>query len=112
MGCSMGCNIGNRHGYQYRERSVTKEAIGLGRCWDEDSPDRREQKDCNDGKMMRCKGDEKCVAQQDLIIALDASGSLREEGYLVLRDFAVNLTKKMETSWGSGEAMRVGAVGF
>merc|ERR1712190_482869 len=63
--CSMGCNIGNQHGYQYRERSVTKEAIGLGKCWDEDGPDRREQKDCNTGSMMRCKGDEKCVAKQD-----------------------------------------------
>jgi len=47
-----------------------------------------------------------------LIIALDASGSLRESGFEVLRNFAVNLTGTYRSSYASTERVRVGVILF
>ena len=33
-----------------------------------------------------------CVANQDLILLVDGSGSLKEDGFAILRTFAANLT--------------------
>jgi hypothetical protein len=57
-------------------------------------------------------GDEICVAQQDLVLTVDSSGSLRESGFEVLRTFAANLTSKYVDMYYGKEMMRVGVVQF
>jgi len=47
-----------------------------------------------------------------LIIALDASGSLRESGFEVLRNFAVNLTGTYRSMYAGTERTRVGVILF
>lgn len=59
-----------------------------------------------------CVGDEVCIAQQDLIIALDASASLTESGFKVLRRFAKSLVGRYRGTYFGLEAMRVGVVLF
>merc|ERR1719161_2531761 len=62
--------------------------------------------------MHPCVGDEVCIANMDLIIALDGSGSLRESGYDVLKNFAVMLVGKMRSVKYEREAVHVGVVQF
>ena len=45
-----------------------------------------------------------CVANQDLILLVDGSGSLKEDGFAILRTFAANLTNK--TYWCRGPKSR------
>jgi len=48
---------------------------GFGKCPKPTSEYRYEKQECNSHK---CVGDETCVARQDLIMAIDGSGSLLE----------------------------------
>jgi len=57
-------------------------------------------------------GDEICIAKQDLVIAVDASGSLREKGYDVVRSLAVNLTKKYKSKYFGAPAVKMGVTLF
>jgi len=59
-----------------------------------------------------CKGDEVCIAKQDLVIAIDASGSLREDGYKILKGFAAGLIDKYMGKYYGYEDMRIGVVQF
>merc|ERR550532_1587766 len=59
-----------------------------------------------------CIGDEICIAKQDLVIALAASGSLREKGYETVRNFAVNLTKKYKAKYFGAPAIKMGVTLF
>jgi len=92
-----------------RTKKVIVPIKGRGICPKEDSSLRKEIERCNE---QRCIGDEVCVASQDLILALDSSGSIKESGWDVLRDFAVELTKKYQTQSRNSDAMRVGVVLF
>jgi len=68
-----------------------------------------EEQECN---TQECAGDEICIARQDLIIAIDGSGSLRESGFEVLRNFAANLTGRYQGTYYGQEAMQVGVLLF
>jgi len=70
---------------------------------------RFQKKKCN---KQDCVGDEICIAKQDLVIALDASGSLREKGYETVRNFAVNLTKKYKAKYFGAPAIKMGVTLF
>jgi hypothetical protein len=61
---------------------------------------------------MECVGDEICIATQDLIVALDSSGSLRESGFETLREFTVNLTGRYTGEYYGRSKMQVGAALF
>ncbi|CAK0843614.1 unnamed protein product [Prorocentrum cordatum] len=65
--------------------------------------------ECNTQK---CVGDEVCIARQDLVVALDGSGSLKKKGFEVLRYFARNLTSRYRSVYYGQEQMRVGVVLF
>merc|ERR1719324_906585 len=69
----------------------------------------RTRQKCN---LQPCVGDEKCMAQMDLILALDGSGSLREEGYDTLKTFAIEYIKLMKKEAYGNPAVRVGAIQF
>lgn len=62
--------------------------------------------------MHACTGDETCVAFQDLLIAIDGSGSLTEPGFGHLRNYAQNLVAKYHTEYFGSPAMKVGVILF
>jgi len=94
---------------QERVRTVLVPIRALGKCPGEKHPDRYEDQSCN---MQECAGDEICIAKQDLVIAIDGSGSLRESGFEVLRNFAGNVTGRYQGAYFGQEAMRVGVILF
>jgi hypothetical protein len=59
-----------------------------------------------------CVGDEICIARQDLVIALDGSGSLKQEGFDMVVKFALNLTSKYQSVYYGVEDMKIGLVLF
>merc|ERR1740127_329298 len=67
------------------------------------------KEDCN---TMACVGDEICIAKQDLVLTVDGSGSLRESGFEIVRNFAANLTTRYQSVYYGVEDMKVGLVYF
>jgi len=80
-----------------------------GKCPGPKHPDRFEMQECN---TQDCVGDEICIARQDLVIALDGSGSLKQEGFDLVKKFALNLTSKYQNVYYGQEDMRIGLVLF
>jgi uncharacterized protein YegL len=103
--CTMACG----GGMQERAKAVLVPIRALGKCPEASHPDRLETRQCN---TQECVGDEICIAKQDLIIAVDASGSLRESGFEVLRNFVANFTGRYQSTYYGAEAMHVGVIMF
>jgi len=103
--CSMACG----GGLTKRSRSVLVPIRGQGKCPTATSSRRSEQQECN---TQVCQGDEICIAQQDLVILLDASGSLGQQGFEVLRDFAANLTRRYKDKYFGISAVKIGVALF
>jgi hypothetical protein len=99
--CSMACS----GGITKRFKKVVVPIRGQGKCPKRRSPQRFEKKKCN---TQDCVGDEICIAQQDLVIALDASGSLRPKGYEIVRGLAMNLTKRYKAKYFGIDAIKMG----
>ena len=53
-----------------------------------------------------CVGDEICIASQDLIIAKDGSGSLREGGFNSLKKYAFDLLSRCHSPYLGARAMK------
>merc|ERR1719356_1268014 len=90
-----------------RIRQVLIPIRGEGTCPSRRNADRYEIDECNTHE---CVGDEICVAHQDLVLTVDGSGSLRESGFEVVRDFAANLTTRYQSMYYGKEDMKVGLV--
>merc|ERR1719343_1574611 len=103
--CSMACG----GGIQERVRKVDIPIRANGKCPGPKHPDRFEMQQCN---TQECVGDEICIARQDLVIALDGSGSMKEEGFDMVKKFALNLTSKYQSAYYGVEDMRIGLVLF
>jgi uncharacterized protein YegL len=103
--CSMACG----GGIQERVRNVDIPIRANGKCPGPKHADRFEMQSCN---TQDCVGDEICIARQDLVIALDGSGSMKEEGFDAVKDFALNLTNKYQSTYYGVEDMRIGLVLF
>jgi hypothetical protein len=101
----MACN----GGLTERSKKVVVPIRGQGKCPKPNGRIRFQKKKCNN---QACVGDEICIAKQDLVIALDASGSLREKGYEVVKNFAVNLTKKYKAKYFGAPAIKMGVTLF
>jgi len=71
-----------------RKRRVSKMAQGDGKCPHKYSWWRYGKRRCN---RHQCHGDEDCVAKQDVVVAIDGSGSMTEKGFEVLRTFAAQV---------------------
>lgn len=104
-GCSTACGGGE----QQRARSVLVPIRALGKCPCEDNPERLERRTCNEAD---CVGDEVCAAKQDLVLAIDGSGSLREDGFDTVRRLAASLIGRYQSMFQGRDAMRVGVVVF
>jgi len=103
--CSMACD----GGFQERKRHVLIPTRGFGKCPKTDSAFRYEKQMCN---VHKCTGDEICVAQQDLILAVDGSGSLQETGFATIKSFTLTLLTKYQTEYFGSSAMKVGVLQF
>jgi len=103
------CSVACGGGFQERWRRVLIPIRGNGRCPKPQSRYRYRIKKCN---TMDCNGDEICVAKQDLVMAIDASGSLREAGFKVVRGFAAKLIDNYKGEYFGYEDMRIGVVRF
>jgi len=103
--CSMACG----GGIQERVRKVDIPIRANGKCPGDKHPDRLEMQECN---TQDCVGDEICIARQDLVIALDGSGSLKQDGFDYIKKFALNLTSKYQSVYYGMEDMRIGLVLF
>jgi len=85
--CSVSCGGGE----MVKKKHINVPARGKGKCPKKGNHLRYLKKVCNTDK---CYGDEECVAKVDLLIALDGSGSVKEKGFKVLKDFAADLAKQ------------------
>jgi len=103
--CSMACGGGSTS----RTKKVLVPIRGQGKCPKPTAGERLEEEACN---KQACVGDEICIAQQDLILMIDASGSLKKDGFDVMRTFAANLTKRYKAEYFGKAAMKIGIVLF
>jgi len=103
--CSAACGGGMTE----RSKKVVIPIRGQGKCPKKRSRRRYQKKKCNTQK---CVGDEICIAKQDLVIALDASGSLREKGYKVVKAFAETVTTKYQPKYFGEPAIKMGVALF
>jgi hypothetical protein len=92
-----------------RVRNVLIPIRGEGKCPRRRSSERYEEKECNTHS---CVGDEICVAKQDLVLTIDGSGSLRESGFEIVRNYAANLTARYQSFYYGAEDMKIGVVYF
>jgi len=103
------CSVACGGGLQSRVKHVLIPTRGFGKCPKEDSPKRFRERECN---TQDCVGDEICVANQDLVIAIDGSGSLREDGFGTLKNYALALVDKFRSEYFGSGAMKVGLIEF
>jgi hypothetical protein len=103
--CSMACS----GGFKERFRHVAIPTRGFGRCPDDNSHFRYQKTQCNE---QACRGDEICVAKQDLVIAIDGSGSVGAPGFEILKRFVKKLLDKYETQYWGDYAVKIGIVAF
>jgi len=103
--CSVACD----GGFTQRVRKVILPTRARGFCPKENSGDRLEEKSCN---TQACMPDQMCIAKQDLVLMIDGSGSLKEEGFDIVKAFAANLTGKYNAEYFGEDAMKVGVVLF
>merc|ERR1719316_1719662 len=103
------CSVACGGGFQEKWRRVLIPIRGNGRCPKPQSRYRYRIKKCN---TMDCNGDEICVAKQDLVMAIDSSGSLRESGFTIVKGFAAKLIENYKGEYFGFEDMRVGVVQF
>ena len=57
---------------------------------------------------LECVGGEICIARQDLVIALDCSGSLKQEGFDIVWKLTLHLTSRHRGAYRSVKDMRIG----
>jgi len=103
--CSVACGTG----FQTRRKHVLIPTRGYGKCPKESSPERLAEQECN---TQTCIGDEICIAQQDLVIAIDGSGSVRDNGFGVIKNFALDLLAKYRSEYFGAQKMKIGLVEF
>merc|ERR1719265_94717 len=96
-------------GFKKRMRDVVVPIRGEGKCPVADSFERMEEKDCN---THACSGDEECYAMQDLVLAIDGSGSLTEDNFEIMKEYIVKLVKRYKGEVQNTALMKVGIVQF
>jgi hypothetical protein len=103
------CSVACGGGFQDSKRHVLIPTRGEGKCPKAGSRYRYRKRQCN---THNCNGDEICIANQDLVIAVDGSGSVREEGFNILKRYTKTLIGRYRTRYFGQDAMRIGIVLF
>lgn len=103
--CSQACD----GGYKEKFRHIRRPTRGNGQCPKKASKKRYDKTRCN---TKQCVGDEVCIAKQDLIIAIDGSGSLKEEGFKTLQNYTGELIKRFKGEAYERSQMKVGILQF
>jgi hypothetical protein len=103
------CSVACGGGLQSKAKHVLIPTRGFGKCPKESSKKRFKERECNE---QDCVGDEICIAKQDLVIAIDGSGSLREDGFTTLKNYALELLTKYQAEYFGKSAMKVGLIEF
>jgi hypothetical protein len=83
--CSRACNSG----VQERAKTEISPAEGNGKCLHHKDAERFEQQTCN---TLECPPNPICVATQDVVLAVDVSGSLKQSGFDTMMEFVKDLT--------------------
>merc|ERR1719311_1372610 len=103
------CSVACGGGFQERWKRVIIPIRGDGKCPKPKSKMRYGFRKCNTHE---CVGDEICVAKQDLVLAIDGSGSLRESGWKALKKFTSTLVAKYKGEYYGYEDMRIAIAQF
>jgi len=103
--CSVACGTG----FQEKYRHITIPTRGDGKCPKRMNQLRYNNRECN---VQDCNGDEVCIAKQDLIIAIDGSGSVQAKGFKTLVDWVGVLLERYLTEYWGSEAVKIGIVLF
>jgi len=103
------CSVACGGGFQEHFRHVLIPTRGEGRCPTETSAYRYGKQQCNEQK---CNGDEICIAKQDLVIAIDGSGSVRESGFGVLKSYVSKLLERYQVEYFGEQAVKLGIALF
>jgi hypothetical protein len=82
--CSRACNSG----VQERFKEEISPAEGNGKCLHHKDAERFEQQTCN---TLECPPEPICVAMQDVVLAVDVSGSLKQSGFDTMMTFVKDL---------------------
>jgi len=103
------CSVACGGGFQEAFRHVLIPTRGEGKCPRDKSRYRYRKRRCN---VHSCNGDEICIAKQDLVIAVDGSGSVREKGFKILKKYTKTLLQRYQMQYFGEPAMRIGIVLF
>jgi len=103
------CSVACGGGFQEKFRHVLRPIRGQGKCPGAKNSARLRNQQCN---QQDCNGDEICIAKQDLVIAIDGSGSVREQGFKVLTSYVGTLLARYQTEYYGDAAVKIGIVLF
>lgn len=108
--CSQACTPkGGISGFQEKYRHVALPTRGFGKCPTEHSRYRFSHRQCN---THQCSPPMHCIAQQDLVVAIDGSGSMRQFGFEILRKFVKAFLSNYETMYFGEKAVQLSIVQF
>jgi uncharacterized protein YegL len=103
--CSQSCNRGR----SIRTRSVLVKRRANGVCDGMYRNSRYRAVACN---THRCTGDEECLSRMNLVIALDGSGSITQAGFEILKNFTLDIIRRLRRTAYGHDAVHVGVVHF
>mmetsp|Transcript_19652 Transcript_19652/g.43585 ORF Transcript_19652/g.43585 Transcript_19652/m.43585 type:complete len:993 (+) Transcript_19652:120-3098(+) len=101
------CTRACERGIRWRSRTINKPATGAGRCARTFSKARYHREYCND---IPCPAEVVCVATLDLLIGLDASGSMTEDGWKSQSAAMLSLLEKTKLDAKAG--LQIGIAKF
>jgi len=103
------CSVACGGGFQQKYRHVLIPIRGRGKCPKAKTSHRLREQQCN---QQDCNGDEICIAKQDLVIAVDGSGSVTSSGFDALKSYVVTLLARYQTQYYGDAAVKIGIVLF
>ena len=96
---------GMRRWHAFKAKHVLMPTRSSGQCPKESSRKRIRERESNTQESV---GDEICTAKQDLVSAMDGSGSLHEDGFTTLNNYALEMESKYQSEYFGKGALKVG----
>mmetsp|Transcript_32636 Transcript_32636/g.68983 ORF Transcript_32636/g.68983 Transcript_32636/m.68983 type:complete len:833 (+) Transcript_32636:156-2654(+) len=110
-GCSRACRfVGTgKGGLDTRKRKIHRPATGSGRCPTPTSKARLNMVECN---MNECPAGVRCASNVDVIVLIDGSGSVKQRGFDLQKQFAKQLITQMEMDANRTRHARVSVISY